>query len=584
MSRSNGHDSDHDSPQDGYRSYLGLDRDLELDNWADAPVEDPFAATSQGWPAAAGEGRHALPEQPPAGPDGGLEEDLSEDELAAIEAELDAEERALAQRHDTGTDLFAGLDADVSYLARPASGADPARWGEGDAPTESFVLDLRERSTDWTSTAVAEADRGAGEPTGSHRAQEPADEPPPPTRGSETDAQPTWADPAAGRPTWTGVAPAAAQPTWDDPAAGRPTGDEPAPAPTGRDAGGTPDPQTMPMAAERLQRQERAGHTAAPAWDLPPAPSGPGLTGADSLTADTVLKRRRQRPQSGWRKGVYSVTGGKVNLGLSAADRRRAEQLDRIRTKVVDCHRVAVISLKGGVGKTTTTAALGAMFASTRGDRVIAVDANPDRGTLGERVPRESGATVRHMLEARDRIDRYADVRAFTSQSPTRLEVLASDSDPSASLAYSEQDYRDTVSTLERFYNLILTDCGTGLLHSAMHGILGLASSLVVVSSPSLDGARSASATLDWLEAHGMGDLAANAVVVISSVRPGGGMVDVLQLEDHFAARCREVVSIPYDRHLETGGVLDLAELDENTQQAYLELAAAVGSGFAARP
>jgi MinD-like ATPase involved in chromosome partitioning or flagellar assembly len=114
-----------------------------------------------------------------------------------------------------------------------------------------------------------------------------------------------------------------------------------------------------------------------------------------------------------------------------------------------------------------------------------------------------------------------------------------------------------------------------------MRGVLGLASSLVVVSSASLDGARSASATLDWLEAHGLEKLAREAVVAISSVRPGGGIVDVLQLEDHFASRCREVVTVPYDPHLEAGGVLDLDELDRETMEAYYELAAAVGEGFA---
>jgi MinD-like ATPase involved in chromosome partitioning or flagellar assembly len=323
-----------------------------------------------------------------------------------------------------------------------------------------------------------------------------------------------------------------------------------------------------------------------PDWAIPPVPASPvggALTGANSLTAANVLRTRRARPRSGWRKGVYAMSGGRLNLGPSPADRRRDQLVAQARTQVSGCHRLAVISLKGGVGKTTTTAALGAMLADLRGDRVIAVDANPDRGTLGERVPRESGATVRHLLQARNRIERYADVRQFTSQSPTRLEVLASDSDPKASLAYSEQDYRDTVATLERFYNLILTDCGTGLLHSAMHGVLGLANSLVVVSSASLDGARSASATLDWLQAHGLDDLAQQAVVVISSVRPGGGIVDVLQLRDHFAARCRDVVTVPYDPHLEAGGVLDLAELQPDTRDAYLELAAAVGLGLQRR-
>jgi MinD-like ATPase involved in chromosome partitioning or flagellar assembly len=318
-------------------------------------------------------------------------------------------------------------------------------------------------------------------------------------------------------------------------------------------------------------------------FEIPPVPVGTSTPGAESLTAATVLKTRRPRPQSGLRKVIYTLTGGKINFGLSKADRRRLELVERSRTPVGGCYRLAVISLKGGVGKTTTTAALGAMFAKLRGDRVIALDANPDRGTLAERAPRESGASVRHLLASRGDLHRYADVRAFTSQGPTRLEVLASDSDPHVSHAFSEDDYRDTIAILERFYNLVLTDCGTGLLHDAMRGILGLANSLVVVSSASLDGARSASATLDWLEAHGLEDLARNAVVVISSVRPGGGIVDVLQLEDHFASRCRDVVTIPYDPHLESGGVLELSELEEETGDAYLELAAAVGEGFAAR-
>ncbi|HEU4911653.1 MAG TPA: AAA family ATPase [Actinomycetes bacterium] len=321
-----------------------------------------------------------------------------------------------------------------------------------------------------------------------------------------------------------------------------------------------------------------------PDWKIPPVPGASSKKDAESLTAASVLRTRKVRPQTGWRKRVLTLTGGKVNLGPSPEDLRRADLLARARTPVQGTHRVAVISLKGGVGKTTTTAALGSMFANLRGDRVIAVDANPDRGTLSERVTRESGATIRHLLEARDRVHRYGDVRAFTSQSETRLEVLASDADPGASSALSERDYVDTIETLERFYNLVLTDCGTGLLHDAMRGVLGLASSLVVVSSASLDGARSASATLDWLEAHGMNHLARNAVVVISSVRPGGGIVDVMQLEDHFASRCRAVVTIPYDPHLEAGSALDLDELDPETIDAYQELAAAVGEGFAITP
>jgi MinD-like ATPase involved in chromosome partitioning or flagellar assembly len=301
---------------------------------------------------------------------------------------------------------------------------------------------------------------------------------------------------------------------------------------------------------------------------------------SENLTADKVLRQRRTPPTRGWRKAMLTATGGTVNLGPSGKELRERELEERVRTPIHGCHRLAVISLKGGVGKTTTIAALGSMYASLRGDRVIAVDANPDRGTLGEKIIGEVTTTVRDFVGRSPRLQRYADVREFTAQAPSRLEVLSSEADPLASMAFSEQDYRVVSDVLEKFYSLILTDCGTGLLHSAMVGVLAMADQIVVVSSASLDGARSASATLDWLEAHGYESLASDSVTVISSVRPRADAVDLDEIEDHFAARSRAVVRIPYDPHLSAGGRIDLQQLKAPTYEAYLHLAAEVAEGF----
>jgi len=257
--------------------------------------------------------------------------------------------------------------------------------------------------------------------------------------------------------------------------------------------------------------------------------------------------------------------------------------INRVRTPVAGGHhRVAILSLKGGVGKTTTTVGLGSTLASLRGDRVIAVDANPDRGTLSDKVRLETAATVRDLLNERGHIRRYADVRTFTSQAPSRLEVLASDRDPTVSVAFSDQDYGMVARVLEHYYSICLTDCGTGLLHSAMAGVLRLADQIVLISSPSVDGARSASATLDWLAAHSYGDLVRNAVVVLSMVRPKSkSSVDLSRLEEHFASRCRAVVKIPYDSHLEEGAEVELDLMARPTLDAYLALAAVIGDGLA---
>ncbi|WP_242910884.1 MinD/ParA family ATP-binding protein [Actinomadura terrae] len=309
----------------------------------------------------------------------------------------------------------------------------------------------------------------------------------------------------------------------------------------------------------------------------------PNPQDAESLSSENLLGERRIAPSSGWRRAVYKATAGGIHPGESQGDLRRKDLIARARTTVAGGHhRVAVMSLKGGVGKTTTTTGLGSMLGTYRGDRVIAVDANPDRGTLSDKVKLETAATVRDLLNNRDKISRYADVRAFTSQNIARLEVLASDRDPAVSEAFSAEDYAAVAVVLEQYYSICITDCGTGLLHSAMAGVLSLADQLVLVSSPSVDGARSASATLDWLEAHDHGHLVRNGVVVLSMVRNRTrSQVDLDKLQAHFESRCRAVVRIPYDDHLEEGAEVELEQLAPATREAYLNLAAVVGDGFA---
>ncbi|WP_445009411.1 nucleotide-binding protein [Sinosporangium siamense] len=359
---------------------------------------------------------------------------------------------------------------------------------------------------------------------------------------------------------------------------------EPLPGEPGRGRRGTGTPDGEPASSAEPYRPRRRQASAPPSALTPKIRSDSSRRpSADSLDPESLLRGRRTAPTSGWRRMVYKASAGWIKPGESPEVRRRRELVARARTAVAaGHHRVAVLSLKGGVGKTTTTVGLGATLAQVRGDRVIAVDANPDRGTLSDKVELETAATVRDLLNERGQIKRYVDVRAFTSQTPSRLEILASDRDPSVSEAFSATDYQAVAQVLENFYSICITDCGTGLLHSAMSGVLGLADQLVLVSSPSVDGARAASATLDWLEAHHYGDLVKAASVVLCNVRPRSkSTVDLDRLEAHFAARCRAVVRVPYDAHLEEGAEIDLERLQPATRDSYLRLAASVGDGFA---
>jgi MinD-like ATPase involved in chromosome partitioning or flagellar assembly len=332
-----------------------------------------------------------------------------------------------------------------------------------------------------------------------------------------------------------------------------------------------------------------------PGW-LPPPPPGwlpppemaptfygppPGFRAAPpSLDEAEVVHRAREAPHSGWRRTVHRASAGRINPGESRKEREAEDLLAQIRQPLVGDFRIAVLSIKGGVGKTTTTLGLGSALAMTRNDRVIAVDANPDRGTLAERVrDRATESTVRDLLSDPN-LKRYADVRVHTRMASSRLEVLASEQDPAVSEVFGEADYRRTVDILRQYYNIVLTDCGTGIMHSAMTGVLDLAHAIVLVSSPAIDAARSASATLDWLMQHGHSALVREAHVVLSASRPGSAALKLNKVFEHFEARCRSVHLIPFDPHLAEGADIDFDLLKPATLQAYLELAGAVAEKF----
>ena len=325
------------------------------------------------------------------------------------------------------------------------------------------------------------------------------------------------------------------------------------------------------------------GPADAPAPEAPAAPYRPESlphTPYPELSTGMLLRPVKPPPSEGWRRLLYELSGHLINLGESPRAARYNNLVARVNRPLRGSYRIALLSLKGGVGKTTITATLGSTFASIRGDRVVAVDANPDRGTLSQKIPLETAATVRELLHDAGTIERYSDVRRYTSKGPSGLEVLASETDPAASEAYGAEDYTRTLEILDRFYGLVLTDCGPGLLHSVMSAVLDKADVLIVVSSGSIDGARSASATLDWLDAHGHEALVRNSIAVINAVRPRPGKVDMNKVIDHFSRRCRAVQLVPFDSHLEEGAEIDLDRLRRGTREALTELAAVIADGF----
>ncbi|MEI4273686.1 AAA family ATPase [Klenkia sp. LSe6-5] len=539
---------------------------------------------------------------------------------ASLDSWSTSSDAATPQRPDSGTQEIR-LDQPVGT---PAGGGTPpwsagaTSWeGTAQQPSTTDDRSWEQQSRDqiaawqqppsWQQDADAQRSEDAPAPSG-RPADQPVGQPAPwdaaPDPARSTPATPSTWDQQA-QQAWPQAEP---QRAWEPPPGARPWEQQSEPGRHGHpgaEQGGPSAPQqsTPPQSAPQQSAPEAPGQQ----WGQSPS-GGWGSQGSSSwtpgpqhasqqpthqqptaqqpppsLTSQSLLRQTAEAPTRGWRRFLHKASGGTVNPGLSQAELEHRALVQRVTTPVRGSNRIAVVSLKGGIGKTTTTCCLGLTLAHHRGDRVVAVDANPDAGTLAERLTNVTDVTVRDLLAAKDRVRSFTDVSAFTSLAG-RLQVLASDQDPALSEAFSEEEYTTVADILARYFNLILTDSGTGLLHSAMSGTLAIADSLVVVGAPSVDGASRASKTLDWLIAHGHEELVARSVAVISSVRPNTGDVDMGMVRDHFAARCRAVVEIPYDAHLVTGGLIDLDRVGAPARKAYLELAAHVADGFALPP
>lgn len=314
-------------------------------------------------------------------------------------------------------------------------------------------------------------------------------------------------------------------------------------------------------------------------------PPGHGTTRSDSAGHRQFVRPSKARPKSGLRGALYSLSGGSINLGLSSKEQTEQQLRQRIARPLTGSHTTAVLSLKGGIGKTSTTVGVGMILAEYRGEPPCAIDANPDSGDLaeravGERMYRpEDGATISDILKDIDSINSLTELSRYMYHA-NRFHLIAGEQDPALSDALTAQEYVRVQQLVSQYYSVILTDCGTGVSHPAMSGILPTASNLIIAASYAVSGAKRARSTLTWLAEHGYGSLARNSVVVITDKENVSKRVDKRAIEAELAGMCKQLVAVPHDGNVADGDQISLEALRPETRLAYTEIAAAVVDGY----
>lgn len=359
-------------------------------------------------------------------------------------------------------------------------------------------------------------------------------------------------DPAA-----MGVQGARAQP----PAHG--AGQRPPEPPSGRpvNAGGI-NPQKFPA---------QSAPSAAPQQsDWATAQAAPG-SGGPTSAAGTLPQALRRGGRTGLR-GLFNVNSAGQAMAQTAL-------LERAGASLRGPRRVAFLSFKGGVGKTTVTALTGLVLSGLRPGGVAVLDADPDRGTLVRRLDAVQPPSIRDFLW-RVYQQPKTDPRLLAHTTPTGLHVLDSARSPILVDAPTPKEVWWAVRTLERTCPVILLDCGTALTHPLTEAILKTVDAVMVITTPSDDAVAACFATLGWLERNGHGRLATDAAVAITDVRKSRFDRKVnSELRKEIGQQVRSVFGFGFDPGLVRGGVISLDDLSVTSRESALAAAAWTVSG-----
>ena len=246
-----------------------------------------------------------------------------------------------------------------------------------------------------------------------------------------------------------------------------------------------------PQPPPRPKPQEFSPPTASPdvpfrsiSMNVPPPQAPPSQ---EAPPSSLLVRPPKAVPQGGFRGAMYRLTSGRVNFGPSQTQIRLAERDSRISRSLERPYSTVFLSFKGGIGKTSTAVGVGLALAQARGVPPIAIDADPDSGDLAERLLGEEEMLRVRPRSITDLVRDIPNVRTWTDLSGyitqvDRLHVVAGEQDPAVSDSLTAEGYKRVHDLVQNFFSVILTDCGTGVTHNAMSGILSKADSVVIAT------------------------------------------------------------------------------------------------------
>ncbi len=307
------------------------------------------------------------------------------------------------------------------------------------------------------------------------------------------------------------------------------------------------------------------GRAAEPAGGEPPAEPAPEPAEPDS----TAAAAEASAPEPPPRRPVVTVVGPPpgqrlapaVERAIAGPSARRGEarpgrvtvvpgghrpgkpdrlQRDRLRAQqpVAVPQRIIVLGCTDGAGQTVTALLTGEVLAGLRDEPIAVLDLNPGPGSLARRSLARPALSQAASLGT----SRLTVLGPQRHQADDRTgHTHSSGPDPAADVAAFE--------FASDQFDLVIADPST----AAVPRLLSVADQLVLVAPASSAAAGAIAMTYEWLDAHGQGDLAAAAIMVMNGVSRRS-VPHVEQAERVCVGRCRAIVRVPWDDQLNNHG------------------------------
>jgi MinD-like ATPase involved in chromosome partitioning or flagellar assembly len=265
-----------------------------------------------------------------------------------------------------------------------------------------------------------------------------------------------------------------------------------------------------------------------------------------------------------------------VARSFLSSTNRDVDELDRtdaaVRAPVTTSRRLALVSLHGGTGTSTTAAAVAATTAHRRAGRVLAVDVAAGPAGLAARLgvptdarrplPSRVRSTARSSWEATEGLPVVADDLVVLGLGHGRDPDVAADS----------RDWAAEVAPIARFFEVVVADWGRRDPAVDLGAVCADAHAVAVVCRSDRASVEEAASYVDALRSSGR-----RPAVVVASVdvdRVGPAAADLVARRDGTA-----IVSVPFDSAKARADRPSGRELTASSRSAHAALAAALMTG-----